>query len=40
MQSAELLAQTASERLTLEEEYENQQSWFLDDQSKYNLTSN
>lgn len=31
MQSAELLAQTASERLTLKEEYENQQSWFLDD---------
>lgn len=31
MQSPELLEQTASERLTLDQEYEMQQSWFLDE---------
>ena len=33
MQSPELLEQTASERLTLDQEYEMQQSWFLDKNS-------
>ena len=33
MQSPELLEQTASERLTLDQEYEMQQSWFLDEKS-------
>ena len=33
MQSPELLEQTASERLTLDQEYEMQQSWFLDENS-------
>ncbi|XP_074638464.1 alpha/beta-tubulin-N-acetyltransferase 9-like isoform X2 [Acropora palmata] len=31
MQSAELLEQTASERLTLEQEYDMQRSWFQDE---------
>ncbi|KAJ7371125.1 N-acetyltransferase 9 [Desmophyllum pertusum] len=31
MQSPELLGQTASERLTLDQEYEMQQSWFQDE---------
>lgn len=31
MQSPELLEQTASERLTLDQEYEMQQSWFQDE---------
>ena len=34
MQSHELLEQTASERLTLEQEYDMQQSWFQDENSK------
>ena len=34
MQSPELLEQTASERLTLDQEYEMQQSWFQDENSK------
>jgi len=33
MQSPELLEQTASERLTLDQEYEMQQSWFQDENS-------
>ena len=34
MQSPELLEQTASERLTLEQEYDMQNSWFQDENSK------
>lgn len=34
MQSPELLEQTASERLTLEQEYEMQNNWFQDENSK------
>lgn len=34
MQSPILQEQTASEPLTLQEEYEMQQSWWLDDDSK------
>lgn len=34
MQSPELLEQTASERLTLDQEYDMQQSWFQDENSK------
>ena len=37
MQSPELLEQTASERLTLDQEYEMQQSWFQDENSKLNF---
>ena len=36
MQSEELREQTASERLTLQEEYEMQQKWISDDDSMYN----
>lgn len=39
MQSAELLEQTASERLTLEQEYDMQRSWFQDENSKDLLCS-
>ena len=39
MQSPELLEQTASERLTLDQEYEMQQSWFQDENSKTSYTS-
>ena len=35
MQSPELLEQTASERLTLDQEYEMQQSWFQDENSNF-----
>lgn len=35
MQSPELLEQTASERLTLDQEYEMQQSWFHDENSNF-----
>lgn len=35
MQSEELRALTASELLTLQEEYEMQQKWILDDDSTY-----
>ena len=34
MQSTELLEQTASERLSLEQEYDMQQSWFQDENSE------
>jgi len=41
MQSHELLEQTASERLTLDQEYEMQQSWFNDENSNiYYLEKN
>ena len=34
MQSTELLEQTASKRLSLEQEYDMQQSWFQDENSE------
>ncbi len=34
MQNDELLEKTASERLTLDEEYQMQQKWFNDEDSK------
>lgn len=35
MESDELRQQTASERLSLDEEYEMQQTWLNDDDSEY-----
>lgn len=39
MKSAELQKLTASEPLTLEQEYKMQQSWLMDDDSKFSFSN-
>jgi hypothetical protein len=40
MENEQILELTASERLSLEEEYEMQKSWYEDDNSEYTQNSN